>query len=233
MRSRAGGARRSRSERLQQDAGDQRAAAAANSDAPPARRRRATAPGFPHRGVARQPGVRPAPPRTARPDRPAANSLRAGDRRAQSGRRREVQGFGDVEDNVIVERLGAIKAAPRQEHAAGRSRIVAAATQEEGVAQHRLVFAAAHDARAGGGGFQGETAPPHPGYRTSVARTRASSMASAAPAAKAASWGSVMGVSLRAQRGKAGSGSASATGFLRIGPCRMLPRNGALATKNP
>jgi hypothetical protein len=63
----------------------------------------------------------------------------------------------------IRHRCGAIEPAPRDQHASGRTGIVAAVAQQEGVAQHRLVLAAARDPRTGGGGLERQAAPPRPG----------------------------------------------------------------------
>jgi hypothetical protein len=77
----------------------------------------------------------------------------------------ELQRFGDVEHSLIRQRGGAIEPAPRHQHASRRPGIIAAMAQEKHIAQCRLVLAAARDARTGGGGFQRQAAPPHPGER--------------------------------------------------------------------
>ena len=71
--------------------------------------------------------------------------------------------LGNVTDGVVIERRRAIETAPRQQHAAGRTGIGAAVTEIKSIAQHRLVLAAAGDAGAGGGGFERQAPPPHPG----------------------------------------------------------------------
>ena len=67
-----------------------------------------------------------------------------------------------MKDSVIRERGGAIEAAPGHQQAPGRSGIVAAVAQEEGVPQHGLVLDAARHPGAGGGGLERQAAPPHP-----------------------------------------------------------------------
>jgi len=89
--------------------------------------------------------------------------LRLGDRRAQSVVHLELEGLDNMEDGLIPQRRGAIEAAPGHQHAAGRTGIVAAVAQQEGVAQRRLVLAAARDPRSGGRGLQRQAAAPHPG----------------------------------------------------------------------
>jgi len=81
----------------------------------------------------------------------------------------ERQGLGDVEHGVPHEwgreRGGAIEATPGDQQASGRTGIGAAVAQQQGVAQARLVLAAACDPRAGGGGLERQAAPPRPGER--------------------------------------------------------------------
>jgi hypothetical protein len=115
--------------------------------------------------------------------------LRVGDRPAKGV-------VDNMEDGLIPQRRGPIEPAPGHQHASGRPGIVTAVAQEEHIAQRCLVLAAARDARTGGGGFQRQAAA-----NGTPARTRQSSMASAAPARNAASSLSVTGASMRAQPG--------------------------------
>jgi hypothetical protein len=133
--------------------------------------------------------------------------LHVGDRRAQGIVHFELQDVGDVEDGVIGERRGPVEAAPGFQHASRRPGIGAAMAQEKHIAQRRLVLAAARDPRTGGAAFSARRRRHTPAKGAS-ARTRASSMASAAPAWNAApEWASVSvtGGSLRAQLGRGGA----------------------------
>jgi hypothetical protein len=98
--------------------------------------------------------------------------LHAGDRGAQRVVDFEVQCFGDVENDVVVERRRAIERALGDHHAAGRSRIVAAAAEKKSIAQHRLVLATTCEPHARGSGLQGEAPPPRPGKQRLGAHAR-------------------------------------------------------------
>ena len=98
--------------------------------------------------------------------RPPARScelLGRRDRAPQGIIDQQVQSFGEVENRLVGERIGAVEFAPGQEHPATRSGISAGRTEEKRIAQQSFVFAAAHHASAGGGGLQRQAAAPRAG----------------------------------------------------------------------
>ena len=85
------------------------------------------------------------------------------DRAAQSVVDGQAQGFGEGENRIIGERIGAIELPPGQQHPAARSGIAAGGAEDKRIAQQSFVFAAAGIFDTRGGGLQGEAAAPDAG----------------------------------------------------------------------
>ena len=98
-----------------------------------------------------------------RPPAHGRHLLGSRDGAAQSVVDREAQGFGEVKDGIIGERIGAIELPPGQQQPARRARIAAGGAEGQRIPEQKFVFAAAGHAGAGGGGLEGEAAAPDAG----------------------------------------------------------------------